>query len=435
VAERGRRRRRRAALETWDGPIAEVEATALTFGGDALARMDGQVVFVPLGLPDERLRVQLRQRKPDYAVAELLDVLSPSTHRVAARCPHFGVCGGCQLQHADYAAQLDFKRHIVVEQLRRIGHLDGAEELVRPVIGMIEPWDYRNHVRFSLGRKYGDLGYTHRGTRHLLPVDSCDIAHPEIVRVLGAIQRRCIGHRAHQITVRYGCNTGDLLISPALPSVAEVESGQAELAENVLGRRFVISAGAFFQVNTRREARPLPETITGPWLPSRQTDASIVDILALLVMTRLEPEPDRTIVDAYCGVGTFAALLAPWAGSVIGIEESAAAIRDATANTSDLGNVRFIEAKTEHALGALEVADLDGVVLDPARVGCAPEVIRALVDRHPHRVVYVSCDPATLARDLATLVQGGYRVDLVEPIDMFPQTYHIESVTTLTWGL
>jgi 23S rRNA (uracil1939-C5)-methyltransferase len=140
------------------------------------------------------------------------------------------------------------------------------------------------------------------------------------------------------------------------------------------------------------------------------------------------------VVDAYCGVGTFAALLAPRVREVIGIDESKAAIKDAERNTSDLPNVRFVAARTEDGLMALAGECIDGVVLDPARVGCSPAVIQALIDRSPRRIVYVSCDPATLARDLRLLQQGGYRIEQIEPLDMFPQTYHIEAVTTLTYA-
>jgi 23S rRNA (uracil1939-C5)-methyltransferase len=300
-------------------------------------------------------------------------------------------------------------------------------------MGMIEPWGYRNHVRFSLGRKYGDVGFTHRGTRRLLRVDACDIAHPAIVDVLHTVQRRCIGLKAHQIMVRYGANTGDLLINPALPSVPELETGQTELTEQLLDRTFTISTAAFFQVNTKRERRPVPESFAASADP---TDGmySMADLLALCAIRRLEPQPDDVVVDAYCGVGTFSALLAPHVGQVLGVEESAAAVANARRNTPDLENVRFLAAKVEDALAEMTDPRPNAVIIDPSRVGCAPQVVEALIQAHPERLVYVSCDPATLARDLRILRDGGYAIQQVEPIDMFPQTYHIETVTTLRWG-
>src|SRR4051794_5276678 len=176
-------------------------------------------MFVPFGLPGDRVSARVQQRKSDYAQAEIVEVLSPGPGHVDPRCSVFGQCGGGQWQNADYDLQLAMKRGIVGDQLRRIGGFDDAAELVRDPIGMIEPWGYRNHIRFTVGRKYGDVGFTYRGTRRLLRVDACDIAHPAIVEVLQLVQRRCTGMRAHQIMIRYGCNTGDMLVNPALPMV------------------------------------------------------------------------------------------------------------------------------------------------------------------------------------------------------------------------
>jgi 23S rRNA (uracil1939-C5)-methyltransferase len=160
----------------------------------------------------------------------------------------------------------------------------------------------------------------------------------------------------------------------------------------------------------------------------------MAELLALLVLDRLEPASDQLVIDAYSGVGTFALLLAPLVKEVIGIEEARSAIRDAEFNARDLPNVRFVQAKTEAALPELDQRP-DAVVLDPARAGCHPDVLRALLDSKPRRVVYVSCDPSTLARDLRILVDGGYTLHEVQPLDMFPQTYHIECVATLSRGL
>jgi 23S rRNA (uracil1939-C5)-methyltransferase len=415
-----------------EAPPIELELEEVAHGGEMIGRIDGQVVFVPYGLPGEVARARVVGAKRDFAKGELVEVLRPAPGRTVPRCPYFGSCGGCSWQHADYALQLELKRGVLIDQLSRIGRMEDAEELVRAPIGMVDPWEYRNHVRFTLGRKWGDVGYTYRESHRILRVDHCDISHPAINEVLSVIQRRCAGLRAHQIAVRYGSNTGDLLVSPSLPMVPELETGQASLTEQVLDRTFTVSPAAFFQVNTRRETRPLPEQIAAPWIEQRNGMYSIADLLALLVLDRLEAAPEDTVLDAYCGVGTFAALIAPRVGEVIGIDEAKAAIKNAAQNTSDLDNVRFIAARTEAALREID-GPIDAVVLDPARVGCAPDVIAALLERHPRRIVYVSCDPATLARDLRLLRDGGYNIDSIEPIDMFPQTYHIESVTTLTW--
>ena len=410
----------------------ELDLTDVAFGGDALGRLDGEVVFVPYGLPGERVRAEIKTQKRDFVSAEILEILRPSEARVVPRCPHFGACGGCNWQQAAYEAQLAMKRQVVVDQLVRIGGFREAAELVREPIGMVSPWEYRNHARFSLGRKWGDVGYTYRASHRLLRVDYCAITHPAINAVLETIQRRCAGIRSHQIVVRYGSNTGSLLVNPALPMIPELDTGQLSLEEEILDRCFRVSAASFFQVNTRREARELPESISSRWTEARSGYFSLADLLALLVLDRLDPTPDDTVADAYCGVGTFTSLIAPHARKVIGVEESPAATKDAARNTEDLPNVEFRTGRTEAVLPALAEEGLDAVVLDPSRVGCAPEVVQALISSRPRKIVYVSCDPATLARDLKLLAEGGYQIEGVEPVDMFPQTYHIESVTTLS---
>jgi len=218
----------------------------------------------------------------------------------------------------------------------------------------------------------------------------------------------------------------------------EIPSGQTELHEEFLGRRFRVAAPAFFQVNTRREQR-------GPDFPSSaiverfgglisKDGLSIAETLVLLGLDRLDLRPDDVIVDAYCGVGTFAAVLAPFVRQVVGIEESPAAVKDAGENCRDLPNVRFIAGKVENVLPKLTERPTK-VLLDPARVGCERPVLDALIAAELERIVYVSCEPATLARDLAILREGGYTLQSVQPLDMFPQTYHVESVSLLVRGV
>jgi 23S rRNA (uracil1939-C5)-methyltransferase len=391
------------------------------------------VVFVPRGLPGERALVAVQEERRDFARGELVALEHAAEGRIAPPCAHYTEgCGGCSWQHADYSLQLRLKQAIVVDQLRRIGHFGDAEELVRPPLSMLEPWHYRNQARFSVGRRFGELCFTYRASHRMLRIDHCWIIQPRINAVLEVAQGRLadIERRIHQVSVRVGANTGQLLISPALPEIPELESGQAYFEEEMLGHRFRLEPPSFFQVNTLRERREVPAAIGHAWLPLPDDGLSMAELLALLVLDRVQPSPDSVVIDAYSGVGTFALLLAPLVREVIGIEEARSAVRDAEHNAREVANVRFIQAKTEEALPALTVHP-DAVVLDPARVGCHPAVLHALLDLCPDRIVYVSCDPTTLARDLRILVDGGYHLDEVQPLDMFPQTYHIECVATL----
>jgi 23S rRNA (uracil1939-C5)-methyltransferase len=381
--------------------------------------------------------VRLHTDRRDFARAELAELRRPAAARVEPPCPYFSAgCGGCSWQHADYALQLQLKGSIVQDQLRRIGHFAAAAELARQPIGMLEPWHYRNQARFTVGRKFGELCFTYRSSHRLLRIDHCWIVHPAINATVERLQGRLVykplpKHRLHQVSIRVGANTGQLLVSPRLENIDDIETGQPFLEEELLGRRFRLQPPSFFQVNTRREARPVPDAITSPRLPVPADGLSMAEILALLVLDRAQPSPDAVVVDAYSGVGTFAVLMAPLVRTVIGIEEARSAVHDALHNGRDLPNVRFIQAKTEEALPALGQRPTT-VILDPARVGCHPAVLAALLELHPPRIVYVSCDPTTLARDLRILVDGGYTLQEVQPLDMFPQTYHIESVATLT---
>jgi 23S rRNA (uracil1939-C5)-methyltransferase len=380
------------------------------------------------------VRVQVVEERRDFTRGELLSVIRPAAERIEPPCVHYAEgCGGCSWQHADYAAQLRLKQAIVVDQLRRIGHFPDAHELVSAPLGMLDPWGYRNQARFTVGRRFGELCFTYRSSHRLMRIDHCWIVHPRILEVLQTTQGRLAGieRRLHQISVRVGSNTGQLLISPALPEIPELESGQAYLEEELLGRRFRLQPPSFFQVNTRRELRPLPPQVREPRLPVPSDGLSMAELLALLVLDRVEPEPSSVVVDAYSGVGTFALSLAPLVREAIGIEEAKSAVKDAEHNAEGVDNVRFVQARTEAILPSLD-ARPDAVVLDPARAGCHPDVLRALLDIRPTRIVYVSCDPSTLSRDLRILVDGGYQLHEVQPLDMFPQTYHIECVATLT---
>ena len=374
--------------------------------GDTYAHLDGEVVNVFGGIPGEEVVARIiryKRRRRQHVSGVVTQVLKPSPHRVAPPCPYFGPCSGCQWQHIEYSHQLRLKQDAVQDQLRRYDGLEAVS--VAPTIPSPQLFAYRNHARFTV-RAQGTLGFVNRITRRFVKVNECMLMAPWINESLRQLQGRC--SETTQLSMRYGVNTGDWLIQPTLLSEEiPIPSGQGHYREKLLDRPFRISSPSFFQVNTKQAER-----------------------LIELVRARLDLRGDDVLVDAYAGVGVFAVTFAPLVRRVIAIEESSAALKDAAINTLGIENLEYVEAKTEEVLDSLD-EEPDAVILDPPRVGCHPDALAALIRRTPRRVVYVSCDPETLARDLHILVQGGFGIEAVEPVDMFPQTYHVECVATL----
>jgi 23S rRNA (uracil1939-C5)-methyltransferase len=380
---------------------------------------DLERVAVVGALPGEVVEVEARWRLPwpgrrkkrlKPPTVRVLRVIEAAADRVAAPCPVFGVCGGCQLQHMRYAAQLAWKTDRMRSLLAEAGFSTAP---LRPANGCAPPWHYRNHMRFSVDRQ-GHIGLTARGTSRVLPLTRCDIAGERINDALTALARHRLPRP--QALVRYGAATGQMLLQPA-PSGElrdELEALGAELRdqefeEMLAGHRFRIRPSSFFQTNTPQ-----------------------ANVMARLALAALPSGDDITLVDAYCGVGTFARLMAERAGRVLAIEESESAIRDARANLADTPNVEIVKGKVEAILPAM-TEQLDGLVIDPPRAGCQRPVLDALIARRVPRVVYISCGPESLTRDLAILCleSGAYRLTSLQPIDMFPQTAHIENIAVL----
>ena len=406
-----RRRRRRGRLIDRPRTPVELELTGFAAGGVAMGRApDGRVAFVEFGIPGERVIAEITSEESSYIQARTVMVQEESPERVEPRCAYYGRCGGCQLQHIAYGEQLRLKTGVVREQMRRIGRFEDAEidGVLREMIGMNDPWGYRNHMRFTV-RRDGDVGFMEHGTHRFLRVDHCEIALPEANRVLRNAQGRTM--QTKQLTVRAGENTGESLVQPKLRwrpgRRGNVRSGQQHYHELLRGARYRVSSPAFFQVNSRQAER-----------------------LIELVVARARAVSPRLVADAYSGVGTFAVALAQVVPDVVTIEASSAAGDDAEVNLAPYPNVQRVIGTVEEQLPLLSPQP-DVVVVDPPRAGLDASIIETVVASDVRRMVYVSCDPATLARDLRRFVDGGFTIGEVQPIDMFPHTQHIECITTL----
>jgi 23S rRNA (uracil1939-C5)-methyltransferase len=382
---------------------------------------DGRAVFVPFTLPGERVRVRLVEEKRGFARAELLEVLEPSPDRIEPRCPEFTLCGGCDYAHMPYSLQLTAKRDILRDQLTRIGGIQDPP--MEAVVPSPKQWHYRNNVQFHLDTE-GRLGCQERRSNKVVPMQVSLLAEEPINEIFPLLKFDP-GSGIERVSLRADAD-GDLILilesenieTPELtieelpisvvhlsPAGALVLAGSGEQAFELAGRSFVVSAESFFQVNT---------------LVAEKMVEHILQILPLL--------GDSSLLELYCGAGLFSAFLAPKVGRLVGIESSPSACEDFAVNLDEFENVELYEAPVEEALPHLDLKP-DLVLADPPRAGMGPKVVEQVLRMAPRVLVYVSCDPSTLARDAKRLLEGGYRLERVTPFDMFPQTYHIESIS------
>ena len=448
----------------------DVELTDLAYGGDAVGRYEGRVLFVPGGIPGERVRVDIVEERRGHARADMLEILRPAPERVEPAFPLL-TDSGCQWQHIAYQAQLTWKAHIVRQLLMRIGKQPDA--LVHPTIGMpttISPWHYRNIALFSVGPS-GEIGFKLTESHDIQPLENCPLLHPALDMVYQQVREKLtnyfgdtLGEMVQGFTIRGAVGTvnnagigvsvdqvsaaaravptllviharpGSLIedpqqlanelmtVAPGIVGViiervggryGRVFAGQEYLTDTVLGRRFRVSADSFFQVNLLQAATLVERAIA-----------------------LLEPQRSDIILDGYSGVGLFSSFLAARGARVIAIESQPSAVMDARATTmlNNQNTITVLEGTLERLLGQLHYRRerVDVALVDPPRAGCHPKALQALQTLAPRAICYVSCDPSTLARDIATLCSGGrYRLVSAQPIDMFPQTYHIESVALL----
>jgi 23S rRNA (uracil1939-C5)-methyltransferase len=437
----------------------------LAFGGEGVGRADGYVVFVRGGVPGDRLRVRLDQARARFGRGTIEAIETPSPHRVEPPCPYFGRCGGCRLQHVDYQAQLSFKSKQVADALERLGGLGPVSVL--PILGAAETYGYRNKMEFTVARGRDGAPLTvglHEADRYdsVLDVERCLLQSDRMNALLdearrffkdsalGAWEQNSGEGLLRFLMLREGYRTGESMVnivtsSPAVSELAPLAArlaarvprttsvvmnvnpkkasvavgveehllgGRDHILESVGGLQFQVSANSFFQTNTAQAER-----------------------LFALVLDSAGLEGGETVLDLYSGTGAISLQLARRCRLVYGVEVTQAAVDDAARNAAANGiaNCTFLAGEVRFVLPSLIAQGVSAqvVVADPPRAGFHPKALRALLQMGPARIVYVSCNPATLARDVGELVRGGYRLAWVQPVDMFPHTPHIEAVARL----
>ncbi|MCP1312491.1 23S rRNA (uracil(1939)-C(5))-methyltransferase RlmD [Paenibacillus tyrfis] len=474
--------------------IADI--VGLGHDGEGVGRVNGFTLFIQGALPGEKVRAKVLKVKKQYGYAKLLEIIEASPDRIDAPCPIYKQCGGCQLQHLSYDAQLRWKRQLVVDNLERIGKLrvggakagSGVAEMeavadagvgagsggtmaegivVHPTLGMSDPWRYRNKAQVPIGLAAGEeggliSGFYAQGSHRIIDMEACLIQHENNDVVVAAVKRIAgeLGIRPYNeetgkgllrhVIARYGFNTGEImvvlvtngrdiprrdelvgLIREAIPDVRSICQnvnrhqtnvifgdetrvlwGSEVIYDTIGDIRFAISARSFYQVNPVQ-----------------------TEVLYRKALDYAGLSGEETVIDAYCGIGTISLFLAQKAREVYGVEIVPEAIEDAKRNAlvNDIRNVRFEVGGAEVVIPEWKRQGItpDVIVVDPPRKGCDAALLETILAMRPERVVYVSCNPSTLARDLRVLEDGGYRTAEVQPVDMFPHTVHVESVALL----
>jgi len=450
-------RRKTASLALAPGTVGRVEFTDLLANGQAVGRIEGLVVFASGPLPGERAKIRIVEVKAKYAVGEVLGYETKSSLRATPFCPAFGVCGGCQVQHMTYPAQLSWKEQIVRNALRRIGGF--ADVKVEHPVGMTFPRQYRNKMSLVVQPTASgpQIGFYQQRSHALVPIDGCPVVLPQLDADIKALKAAsttpdlapAFNGVKHAI-VRMGAASGQAVLSLTTdrqsPTIAQLapqlarkipgvigvsNSFEPRNANAVLGRKMSYAWGS-------REMEEVIEGVRFRVSPASffQVNSEMVGKIFRFMAPGLQAK--RKIVDLYCGAGTFAIFFATRGAQVVGVEENPAAIREANMNAELNGvaaTATFIAGRVEGAVaneaGKAALRDAEIVFLDPPRKGSDEATLAAISQARVRNIWYLSCNPATLARDLAYLKTQGYALGVVQPFDMFPQTGHVETFVTL----
>jgi len=421
------------------------------YGGSGIATFDGIKVFVPYSAPGDVVQAKIVEKKSNYYVAKIKKIIAPSPQRTEPPCPYFKDCGGCDLQHIKYDAQLEIKKAFALESLDRIGHIT----LSRPLQIISSPsFHYRNKTQYPLMNRPLKIGFYKQLSHHVVDIEHC-LLHPQIFDDIRTLIKELIidakepvyneikhtGNLKH-IQLRQGINTGEILVTyvTRTPNISEklyatlpqkfsriigitqninsektnrilgnknkILFGNDYFYEQLLDKKFKVSANSFFQINTTQAE-------------------NLVKKLREYIGTA------EQVLDLYCGVGVMSIATADLSRKIYGVEASGKAICDALENIklNNIGNIEYKASPVEFAIKNYK--NIDTVILDPPRKGCSESVLHDLAKLKPQTIIYISCNPTTFARDLATLQQRNYYLEKYELIDMFPQTYHVESIAKI----
>lgn len=443
--------------------ICNITITDIGTHGEGIGKIDGYTLFVKNALPGEKVKTLAVKANKSYGYGKVLEITEPSPHRINPSCMAAGKCGGCTLQHLEYSEQLNLKQNRVKQNLIRIGGFENIE--VEPVIGMENPWHYRNKAQYpvSSGKNGISIGFYSLGSHKVIECDNCLIGSKANSEILNAIKGfmeklRLSAYNeetgkglVRHILIREGCFTGEIMVCLvvnssafkykrelilALSNVEKIKSivinyntvksnvimgnrcetiwGSDYITDKIGELTFKISALSFFQVNPRQTCR-----------------------LYSKVLEFADLSGNETVIDAYCGIGSISLFLAQKAKKVYGVEIIDTAIENARENAklNNIENADFFTGKSEDIIPELYKNGIrpNVMVVDPPRKGCDKSLLELMLSMKPEKIIYVSCDSATLSRDLKILCSAKeYKIKKVQPIDMFPMSYHVETVCLLT---
>jgi 23S rRNA (uracil1939-C5)-methyltransferase len=451
------------AVPVKEGSVYIVDIEGMGTDGEGIARVEGFTVFVEDAVTGDRIEARIIELKNRFARAKIERVITPSPRRIEAQCPVAMECGGCQIQHVDYDWQLDYKTRKVAESLEHIGGLEGV--VVHPAIGMDRPWRYRNKAQFPIAGSREQLraGFYARGSHDIVEAPDCLIQHGASRAVVDEVREYMLefdipayneatgeGVIRHIVT-RAGFSTGEIMV--VIVATSRYFPGKDRLVARLVNRIEGIKS-IVLNINDRKTNVIMGREIITLWGSDHITDY-IGDLrfrISPLSFFQVNPIQTKvlydkaveyaglsgheTVIDAYCGAGTISLFLAKKARKVYGIEVAEDAVNDAWINAqiNDIENVEFIAGQAEQVMPEMYERGIrpEVVVIDPPRKGCDQSLLDTIASMQPERVVYVSCNPATLARDVKYLAKKGYRTVEAQPVDMFPHTMHVETVVLMS---